>query len=68
MKNPFSQVRLFATETFIELRKASWPTKKELRDYTIMVLVAMVLLGGYIAAVDFSLFNLVSYVTELIKS
>ena len=44
MKNPFTSVRLFYKETLVELKKASWPTKTELRDSTIVVLLATAIL------------------------
>lgn len=49
-----------------ELQKATWPWDpkergvkkyKELIDSTVVVLIAMVLLGGYVAFIDFSLMN-----------
>ena len=40
MANPFRTVRIFASELVGELQKASWPTKTELKDSTIVVIVA----------------------------
>ena len=45
MKNPFSSTRLFFGEMIEELKKCSWPTKTELRDSTIVVIVAAIILG-----------------------
>ena len=67
MKNPFSSIRLFYKETLNELKKASWPTKTELRDSTIVVLLATALLGSFIALTDFSLMNGVRLLTELVR-
>jgi len=66
MKNPFSSIRLFYKEMMVELRKASWPSKTELRDSTIVVLVATALLGSFIALTDFSLMNGVTFLTRLV--
>lgn len=49
-----------------ELKKASWPSKTELRDSTVVVLVATVLLGSFIALTDFSLMNGVQFLTDLV--
>ncbi len=66
-KNFFSEVRL-------ELQKASWPwdpkekgTKryKELTDSTLVVIIAMLLLGGYVALFDFILVNVIHFFTRL---
>jgi preprotein translocase subunit SecE len=65
MKNPFSRIRLFYNETIVELKKASWPSKTELRDSTFVVLIATVILGTFIAVTDFSLMNGVKLLTSL---
>ncbi len=66
-KNFFSEVRL-------ELVKASWPWDpkqkgmkryKELTDSTIVVIVAMLLMGGYVALFDFILVNVIHFLTRL---
>lgn len=67
MKNPFTSIRLFYKETMTELKKASWPTKTELRDSTFVVLVATVILGSFIALTDFSLMNGVELLTSLVR-
>ena len=67
MRNPFSSIRIFASETVGELKKAAWPTWIELRDSTIVVLVAIVLLGLYISIADFSLFQVVNLFTTWVR-
>ena len=66
-KNFFSEVRL-------ELVRATWPWDpkqkgmkryKELTDSTIVVIVAMLLLGGYVALFDFILVNVIHFLTRL---
>ncbi len=63
MKNPFRSIRIFAGETLVELKKATWPTKTELRDSTIVVIVAIAIVGLFIAVADFSLANVVNLFT-----
>lgn len=69
----FSKSRKFIAEVRVELAKAQWPWDpnekgfkrfKELNDSTIVVLVAMFILGGYIALFDFALIHVVSYLTR----
>ncbi len=67
MANPFRSVRLFASELVGELQKASWPTKSELKDSTIVVIVACLLLGLFTSISDFALINVVDVVTEWIS-
>ena len=67
MANPFRTVRIFAGELVGELQKASWPTKTELKDSTIVVIVACILLGLFTSISDFALLNVVDTVTELVS-
>lgn len=67
MKNPFRSTRIFLGEMVDELQKASWPTKSELRDSTIVVIVAVLVLGVFTAISDFSLVQVVSLFTDLVS-
>jgi preprotein translocase subunit SecE len=64
MKNPFSSTRIFLVEIIEELKKASWPTRSELLDSTIIVIASTLLLGLFTAISDFS----VSQVVDLLTS
>ncbi|KXU35307.1 preprotein translocase subunit SecE [Cephaloticoccus capnophilus] len=63
----FSRTRLFFSELVGELQKASWPTKTELRDYTVVVIIASVLLGLFTSISDFSLYQFVDLFTKLVS-
>ncbi len=63
----FASTRNFFSEVKVELMKASWPWDpkekgmkkyKELVDSTLIVLIATLLMGGYVAGWDF-LFNII---------
>ena len=43
----------FVREVRGELRKVAWPTRPEVVNYSIIVLVAVVLLTAYVAALDY---------------
>ena len=69
-----AKTRNFFNEVKVELQKASWPWDpkergfrkyKELVDSTLVVVIAMLLLGGYVALFDFVLVNVVHYFTRL---
>ena len=66
MANPFRSARIFFGELVAELQKASWPTKTELKDSTIVVIVACLLLGLFTSITDFSLYNFVDAVTAFV--
>jgi preprotein translocase subunit SecE len=67
MKNPFRSVRIFTGEMVAELKKATWPTRVELRDSTLVVIVAIFLLGVFTTIADFSLLQVVILFTGLVS-
>jgi preprotein translocase subunit SecE len=67
MKNPFRSVRIFTIEMVDELKKASWPTMTELRDSTIVVIAASVILGVFTSISDFSLVQFVDLFTRMVS-
>lgn len=66
MTNPFTKIKRFFTEIVVELKKSSWPTKKSLRQSTIVVIVAMFLFGTYVSVLDFSLFHVIKLINLVI--
>jgi len=66
-----SSPKQFFTEVKVELLKASWPWDlkekgmkkyKELVDSTVIVVVAMLLLSGYVAGWEFILQSIVGFI------
>jgi len=45
----------FLRDTFEELRKVVWPTPAELYRYTIVVIVTVIVISGFIGLVDLGL-------------
>ena len=69
-----TKTKSFFNEVKVELLKASWPWDpkekgmkryKELTDSTLVVIIAMLLLGGYVALFDFILVNVIQFFTRL---
>ena len=52
----------FIREVGIELRKAEWPGRAELVESTILVIVAVALLGVFVGLSDFVLFKLLELI------
>jgi len=50
-----NKITKFFKEVRQELTKVAWPSKDELRDSTIVVIVLSILLSVFIGAVDFGL-------------
>ncbi|MFN8171391.1 MAG: preprotein translocase subunit SecE [Candidatus Nanopelagicales bacterium] len=51
--NVFERLALFIRQVVFELRKVIWPTRNELVNYTIVVLVFVLVMAGIIAALDY---------------
>jgi preprotein translocase subunit SecE len=49
----FARVALFLRQVVAELRKVIWPTRKELIQYTWVVLIFVLVMGAYIGVLDF---------------
>lgn len=58
----FSKITNFFTESKIELKKVSWPSKEELIDSTVVVLVSVILLAIFIGVIDLILSKLVELI------
>ncbi len=67
MKNPIRSIRIFTVEMVEELKKASWPTRTELRDSTIVVILAALILGLFTSISDFSLYQVVDLFTRWVS-
>jgi preprotein translocase SecE subunit len=65
--NPFRRVGVFCGETIDELKKASWPTSKELYKSTIAVLIGMAALGTYVFLLDFALGGTINTISSWIR-
>ncbi len=46
-------IQRYFSETTGELRKVSWPTWAEARQLTVLVLIVMVLMGVFLALIDY---------------
>jgi preprotein translocase subunit SecE len=67
MKNPFRSARQFFGEMKDELLKCTWPTRQELRESTLLVIVAALLLGLFTSLSDFSLLSVVDLFTSFVS-
>jgi preprotein translocase subunit SecE len=70
-----AKTKNFINEVKVELQKASWPWDpkekgmkryKELNDSTIMVIIAMLLLGGYVSLFDIVIQSVLQFFTRLV--
>ena len=64
MTNPFLRVRDFLTEVTAELKKSSWPTRKELIDSTMVVIITVLILGIFVALADLVFLRIIAFLTK----
>ena len=57
------KIRTFILETLDEMRKSTWPTREQLFESTILVIVALILSTIYLAGIDQILFRAVRFLT-----
>ena len=57
------KIRSFIEDTMEEVKKCSWPTKDQLFESTLLVLIVLVVLTVFVAAVDQILFFFVRLLT-----
>ena len=64
MTNPFLRVRDFLVEVTAELKKSSWPTRKELIDSTLVVIITVLILGVFVALADLVFLRVIAFLTK----
>lgn len=52
-KGLFARIALFIRQVIVELRKVIWPTRKELVDYTVIVIVFVSIIAAIVAVLDY---------------
>jgi preprotein translocase subunit SecE len=53
VQRTIASVRRYVNETVGELRKVTWPTRREATNLTIIVLIVTVVMGMYLGLLDF---------------
>jgi preprotein translocase subunit SecE len=61
VKQYWAQTRNFLTEALQELKKVTWPNRKETLGTTGVVLILVFFIGAYLGLVDFLLSHLVRF-------
>jgi preprotein translocase subunit SecE len=63
----WTKVRGFGAETVTELRKVTWPGRKEMRQSIVVVLAGMLLLGIFVSLSDFALYEVVDLLSTWVR-
>jgi preprotein translocase subunit SecE len=62
-KGYLARLSNYFLETREELRKCTWPTFQELKGSTVVVLISVALLGGFVVGVDAIIYTLISLIS-----
>ena len=62
LTDSINSLRTFVGEVSTELKKSAWPTRSELFDSTVVVIISVALLGGFVAVCDVVLRQLVRWI------
>ncbi|MNG07545.1 preprotein translocase subunit SecE [compost metagenome] len=62
MKQGFGTTFSFFADSWAELKKVKWPSRKELTSYTIVVLVTIILVTVYFWVLDIGISELVELI------
>jgi preprotein translocase subunit SecE len=58
LQDAITRLKTFIDEVRTELKKCSWPTKDELVESTVMVIVSVAIVGVFVGASDIILMGL----------
>ena len=59
MKKLIERLKIFLKEVRLEMSKVTWPTRAELKDSTVVVIVSCLVISAFIGVVDWVLYSLV---------
>ena len=66
VKDTWVRIKTFFIEVNAEVRKVTWPTFKEVRDTTIVVIIAVFIFGIFLYFVDMALHRLIQYLFKIV--
>jgi len=67
VKDLWVRMKTFFIEVNAEVRKVTWPTFKEVRDTTIVVIIAVFLFGIFLYFVDMGLHRLIQHLFKMVS-
>lgn len=63
-RNPVVRTRDFCVEVVAELKKSAWPTRRELVDSSLVVIVTVLILGLFVSTADLLLMRIITMLTR----
>ena len=62
LKQFIEKLKGFIKEVRLEMSKVTWPTRGELKDSTIVVIVSVIVISAFIGVIDWILYSMVKIV------
>ncbi len=59
--NIFQRLSIFLSEVRAELRKVAWPNREEVTNYSTVVILTLVLIGGLVFGIDYGCTKAVAF-------
>jgi preprotein translocase SecE subunit len=66
VKDRWAKIKTFFVEVNTEARKVTWPTPKEVRDTTIVVIIAVFIFGIFLYFVDMALHRILEWLFKTV--
>jgi len=66
IKDTWDRIKTFFIEVNAEVRKVTWPTFKEVRDTTVVVIIAIFLFGIFLYLVDMALHKMLESLFKVV--
>jgi preprotein translocase subunit SecE len=66
IKDIWFRIKTFFVEVNAETKKVTWPTFKEVRDTTIVVIIAVIIFGFFLYLVDLALGAIIKYLFKTV--
>jgi preprotein translocase subunit SecE len=67
MKDWFRKVRQFLSEVMVELKRTTWPSRKEVQGTTLVVIVTVFVFAVFLFAVDYVLSRGVTKIFQVFR-
>jgi preprotein translocase subunit SecE len=64
--SPLTRVRNFYQDVKMEMRKTTWPTRTEVWSTTVVVIIAVIFFGAYLAGVDYLITMGINYLQKIL--
>jgi preprotein translocase subunit SecE len=62
VKKRLEQFKTFLKEVRVEMSKVTWPTRAEIKDATVVVIISVVVIAAFIGVIDWILFRAIKVV------